>query len=325
MTTLYIDRRNLALRIHGDALIIDENGQRINTIPLKILQRVCIHGDTTLTAQVLGKLGEENIGVLILNGRQQRPTLLMPSPKLDGKRRQSQYAQSQNPQFAQQIAEQWVSQKIAKQIQLLQQFAPQSPISSRLANIAAQIHFSGSLNTLRGLEGATSAQYFGEWQNILLPEWQFTGRNRRPPRDPVNALLSLGYTLLHFEIVKHIYLAGLDPFIGFYHTATHGRESLACDLLEPLRPEYDQWVFQQILEKQNFSPKDFSTTAQGCTLNKETRLRFYQEYEQLAKSWRSKIHENCRQLLRQLAPNDPDFDSGSLNIIAKPENESQTE
>lgn len=322
MTTLYIDRRNLALRIHGDALIIDENGQRINTIPLKILQRLCIHGNTTLTANVLGKLGAENIGVVILHGLEQRPTLLMPNYKLDGKRRQTQYAQSQNQLFCQKFAEKIVSQKINQQIKLLNQISPQ--YSTIIQQMTLHIPFSGSLNSLRGLEGAAAAQYFAAWQQILPSKWQFTGRNRRPPRDPINALLSLGYTLLHFEMVKFIYLCGLDPFIGFYHAPEHGRESLACDLLEPLRPEYDAWVLQQFLEKQTFSEKDFNTTAKGCQLNKEARIRFYREYEALAKSWRVKMYEICRQMLRTLNPQDIAFDTGSLKIIDPPPQEPYT-
>ncbi|MDK4681156.1 CRISPR-associated endonuclease Cas1 [Kingella negevensis] len=318
MTTLYIDRRNLTLNTHGDALTIHENDQHINTLPLKIIERICIHGDISLTAKVLGKLGDENIGVMILSGRQQRPTLLMPNWKLDGKRRQMQYQQSQNAAFCQKLAEKLVLQKITQQIALLNEITPLSNQIDSLKQIATQIPFSMTINILRGLEGAAAAQYFGAWQDALPSSLQFSGRNRRPPRDPINSLLSLGYTLLHFEMVKHIQLCGLDPFIGFYHVAEHGRESLACDLLEPLRPEYDRWVLAQF-RQQTFRDHYFSTSAQGCTLQKAARLRFYQEYEKWVKSWRVHIHENCRGLLRELCPTAPELYSGSLKIIENDE------
>ena len=198
MTTLYIDRKNLTLRADGEALVCYENTERIATVPLKVLQRVCIHGDLTLSAKVLGKLGETGIGVLVLNGRKKRPALMLPNWKLDGKRRVAQY------------------------------------------------------------------------------------------------------TLLHFDIVKHLYLSGLDPFIGYYHQPEHGRESLACDLLEHLRSQCDAWVlslfYQQIL-----IPADFSTTAQGCMMSKNARIKFYPSYEQAAKQWRNHIHRLCADYLAILA------------------------
>lgn len=324
MTTLYIDRRHLSLDIQGDALVFYEDNQRIQTVPLKVLERICIHGNLTLNARVLGKLGEENIGIVVLSGRQQRPTLLMPNYKLDGKRRQRQYAQSQNLQFIQLFSQNIVQEKINKQIQLLSHISAHPNTISFLNQIVQQIPFADTIQALRGLEGVAAAHYFEAWQAHLSPEWQFHSRNRRPPRDPINALLSLGYTLLHFELVKHIYLCGLDPFIGFYHVAEHGRESLACDLLETLRPEYDQWLWAHI-QQNTFSPSDFSTNAQGCTLNKEARLRFYQHYEILAKTWRPKFHQQCRQLLAQFSPHDPDCALGELKIIENPTEEEMEE
>lgn len=247
MATLYLDRKNLTLRADGDALVCYENDERMATVPLKVLQRVCIRGDITLSAKVLSKLGEAGVGVLILNGRQNRPALMLPNWKLDGKRRVAQYALSQD----------------------------------KVASLAA-------------------ARYFSAWTIILPENWHFTGRNKRPPRDPLNATLSLAYTLLHFDIVKHLYLSGLDPFIGYYHQPEHGRESLACDLLEYLRSQCDVWVlslfYQEIL-----TPEDFSTTAQGCLMSKNARIKFYPAYEATAKQWRSHIHQLCANYLAILA------------------------
>ena len=83
MTTLYIDRKNLTLRADGDSLVCYENGERTATVPLKVLQCVCIRGDLTLSAKVLGKLGEADICVLVLKGRLKRPALMLPNLKLD--------------------------------------------------------------------------------------------------------------------------------------------------------------------------------------------------------------------------------------------------
>ena len=94
------------------------------------------------------------------------------------------------------------------------------------------------------MEGAAQAAYFRAYCSLFAEALAFNGRNRRPPRDPVNACLSLGYTLVHFEAARAAYAAGLDPFLGFFHEIAFGRESLACDLMEPVRPLVDAWLWE---------------------------------------------------------------------------------
>jgi len=108
-------------------------------------------------------------------------------------------------------------------------------VSKRLATSIASVDQQDSTASLRGLEGAGASAYFEGFADLLPDRLKFSGRNHRPPRDPVNAMLSLGYTLLHAEAVLALYGAGLDPFIGFHHGLDFGRESLACALVEPLR------------------------------------------------------------------------------------------
>ena len=95
----------------------------------------------------------------------------------------------------------------------------------RLEGMIGQIDAQASIASLRGLEGAAAASYFEALSEILPERLHFSGRNRQPPRDPVNALLSLTYTLLHAEAVLALYGAGLDPYVGFYHALDFGRES----------------------------------------------------------------------------------------------------
>jgi hypothetical protein len=145
--------------------------------------------------------------------------------------------------------------------------------------------------SLRGLEGAGAAAYFEGFADLLPERLKFSGRNRRPPRDPVNAMLSLGYTLLHAEAVLALYGAGLDPFVGFYHALDFGRESLACDLVEPLRVEVDQHALM-LFRSEKLRAEDFSTTESGCLLGKAGRARFYAEWEPLAARLRKLLAES---------------------------------
>jgi CRISPR-associated protein Cas1 len=127
---------------------------------------------------------------------------------------------------------------------------------------------------LMGLEGAAAAAYFRTVSAALPPRWNFSGRNRRPPRDPVNSLLSLTYVLAGSEISRILRDRGLDPFVGFLHGLQDGRESLMLDVLEPLRPMLDRFVFS--LLDSTVTPEDFTRSPRdGCRLQRNGRTRFY--------------------------------------------------
>lgn len=165
------------------------------------------------------------------------------------------------------------------------------------------------LAALRGLEGSAANLYFSAFAALVPASLHFKGRNRRPPRDPVNAVLSLAYTLLHAEAVLAAHAAGLDPAIGFYHQPSYGRESLASDLVEPLRPDVDRWVLR-LFNKQTLRADDFTNSAQtGCLLGKAGRTRFYQEWESQAESMRHALQAQCRDILRVIYPTAESEDS----------------
>jgi len=136
----------------------------------------------------------------------------------------------------------------------------------------------------------------------VKPSLKFTGRNRRPPRDPLNAVLSLGYTLLRADIVLALYGAGLDPYIGFFHGLSFGRESLAVDLIEPLRPSLDRFAVE-LFSSGQLRPENFAISQQGCMLGKAGRTRFYPLYEEAAEGFRKRINQSAYDLVNLLRPN----------------------
>jgi CRISPR-associated protein Cas1 len=139
-----------------------------------------------------------------------------------------------------------------------------------------------SLANIRGYEGAAAAAYFGAYVHLFAESLQFNGRKKRPPPDPVNVCLSLGYTLLHYDAVRACHTVGLDAMLGFFHDVSFGRESLACDLMEPLRPLMDRWVWQLFKDRQ-LRPEHFSFDVGGrCQMNKAGRQIFYGFYESQA-------------------------------------------
>ncbi|MBU1664742.1 MAG: CRISPR-associated endonuclease Cas1 [Gammaproteobacteria bacterium] len=180
---------------------------------------------------------------------------------------------------------------------LSQTLSVASPVNEKSAFEKEESHL--AIASLRGLEGAAARAYFQGLAALFPPALEFNGRNRRPPRDPVNACLSLGYTLLHFDAVRACHLAGLDPLLGFYHRPSFGRESLASDLIEPLRPHLDRQVWH-LFRDRTLRDDHFSRDGQACLLGKAGRAAFYQDYETHAAATRRLLLRQCRILAKHL-------------------------
>jgi CRISPR-associated protein Cas1 len=138
-----------------------------------------------------------------------------------------------------------------------------------------------SLEAVRGLEGSAAATYFGHFASMLKKsgvDFDFTGRNRRPPRDPVNALLSLGYSMLAKEFSGICHVVGLDPFLGFYHQPRYGRPALALDLMEEFRPLIADSVAISLLNRHEVDDHDFVHSSKGVFLNEKGRRAFWEAY-----------------------------------------------
>ncbi|MDP2824004.1 MAG: CRISPR-associated endonuclease Cas1 [Sulfuritalea sp.] len=298
MTSLYVDRRGVELKADGEALVFHENGVRCGTVPLAPLSRVFLRGDVTLSASLLGKLGERGIGVVVLSGRKGVPTLLLGRPHNDAARRVAQYRLSLDAGFCLGFSRAIVEAKLRAQRALIAERReedlrwryPLTVCLERLDNCLAEVDAQPGIAALRGLEGAGAAAYFQGYQELFAERLHFSGRNRRPPKDPVNAVLSLSYTLLHAEAAIALYGAGLDPFIGFYHALDFGRESLACDVVEALRPQADRFVLG-LFRGETLRPEDFSQADGACLLGKAGRARYYAAWETAAEALRRALTE----------------------------------
>ena len=287
MGTLYLDRRNLNLRLDGKRLVIEEPDARPRGVPLALLERVVLRGLVQFDSGVLGALAEQGASMVCLSARHSRRTAILLGPGHgDARRRLAQYQLALDPAARLPLARALIAGKLRAQIRLL------DAALARRSDVRKPLH--DALETLRrllpdvagatdrdallGLEGAGAAAHYAALAALFPPALNFTGRNRRPPRDPVNACLSLGYTLLHFEAVRAAHGAGLDPLLGFYHEPAYGRESLACDLIEPLRPRLDGWVWS-LFHERRLRVADFQFDKGACLLDKAGRQTFYAGYE----------------------------------------------
>lgn len=313
MSSLYVDRRDVHLQHDAGAIAFYENGQRTATVPLAPITRVILRGKVTLEAGLLGHLGERGIGLLFLTGRQGRPSLLLGRAHHDTRRRVAQTRRSLDPDFCLHYARQLVHHKIEGQLQWFEQLRTHYPRHRLpLTHALRQLHEhqcrlpqTTHLDSLRGLEGAAAASYFAGLRAIVPDSLGFNDRNRRPPRDPFNALISLTYTLVMAEIAMALHIAGYDPCIGYYHQISHARESLACDLLEPLRPLTDALCLRMVAS-QTLTASHFNTTDAGCLLGKAGRTHYYAAYEEGALPLRRAITAQIKALARHVSPELPE-------------------
>lgn len=173
-----------------------------------------------------------------------------------------------------------------------------------------------SLAGLLGWEGRAASLYFSAFSSMLktgaLPDFQFANRNRRPPKDPVNAMLSFAYALLAKECLVALWGEGLDPWWGLYHQARHGRPALALDLMEPFRPVVADSVVLTAINTGMVGPRDFVANANGCAMKPNGRKAFLRAWEQRLDqlythpefdyrcSWRTILRIQARLLARWL-------------------------
>jgi len=315
MSTLILDRSDLEIRLDGEALALYEPAGRRGTVPLKLLDRVVMQGGIKLDAGVLTKLAEAGVATLLLSKRHsKRVAIVLGLAHNDAGIRLAQSRRVFDPDWCAAWAARQVRAKTRAQIRLLQDALAshpdqRKPLTDALGSLRAA-HINLAENPpesarLRGLEGAAARAYFQGLAALFPPALEFSGRNRRPPRDPVNACLSLGYTLLHFDAVRACHMAGLDPLLGFYHRPSFGRESLASDLIEPLRPHLDRQVWR-LFRDRTLREDHFTRDGQACLLGKAGRAAFYQDYEAHAAATRRLLLRQCRILGKHLkAEGDP--------------------
>jgi len=312
MATLLLDRAHLEVTCDGDALALYEGGVRRGSVPLKLLDRCVIQGASTrLDSGVLLKLAEAGVTTVLLSPRMQRRVALVLGPAHnDAGVRLAQSQRVLDDGHCRQWARDVVRAKLRRQRRVLARWQAARPdVRKPLTDAAAAVDralqslhddaAAPALQQLRGIEGAAARAHFGGLAAVLPPALGFTGRNRRPPRDPANALLSLGYTMLHVEAVQACHRAGVDPLLGYYHRPSIGRESMASDLMEPLRPNVDHWVWQMLRDR-SLRADHFTTDRGACLLGKAGRGIFYAAWADAAQPWRRWLRGVAGGVARQL-------------------------
>ncbi len=288
MPSLYLTEQGAKLKKEGQRLIVTKDEQKIADLPLIKLESVLIYGNIQISTQAMRILLNSGVETAFFTINGKLIGRLVPMASKNNILRIEQYRKSVKNDFALEIAKKLVMAKIQNCIKVLKHFLSNhsdSEISSSVKELNRwdeRIIRKNRVNTLLGVEGSGSMKYYDAYKRTFLNELKFNGRNRRPPTDEVNALLSFGYTILGNEMISLVNGKGFDPYIGFYHGIHYGRPSLALDMLEPFRPEVDLFVMKltnlKILKKTDFEKRDG-----GVYLKKTPMKIFFVHYEKWIK------------------------------------------
>ncbi len=306
MPPLYIVQQNTKIRIRnrrlqverdlspdaapaGDVLDIPPGAAQSETllsVPLGQVSQVVLFGNIGLTTPAIDALLSQQSEVVFLTQRGEYRGRLMGPLTPHVPLRRAQYAALEAPDLCLGLAKAFVKAKLVHQRALLlrntrEERPPQVESSAaRLNQSLDDLPHKTALSSLRGLEGASTAAYFSGLRAFFDPVWKFDNRNRRPPADPVNVLLSLGYTLLTQTAQAAVEAVGLDPYAGFLHEYVYNRPALALDLMEEFRPVIDGLVMW-ICRSGQVTPADFSPgpPERPVILSDEGKKRFIQAYE----------------------------------------------
>jgi CRISPR-associated protein Cas1 len=290
MPPLYVTAQNSKIRLANQRLQVESGGsgetQVLASLPIGQVTQVVVFGNVGLTTPAIQRLLGAEIEVIFLSedgvylGRLE--SRLTPHVPL----RQAQYQGLQEPGFKFAMAKGFVQAKLSHQRALLQRHNRErgdAEIASAIDALGRSLDSlpgKANLHSLLGLEGSATAAYFNGLRRLFDPSWNFKDRNRRPPRDPVNVLLSFGYTLMTNLARSAVEAVGLDPYAGFLHEIAYNRPALGLDLLEEFRPVVDGLVLWCLNGKQ-IEPEDFSPgpSERPVILSQEAARKFAAAFE----------------------------------------------
>ena len=248
LNTLYVTGKNRYLSLDGEIVVIFDKQEEIGRIPLHNLQGIVTFGYTGASPALMGVCAERNIELTFMSGNGRFLARVTGEVKGNVILRKQQYRISENPYESIRYARNFITGKVYNSRWILERAIRDYPMRVDTERLKEKSHFLyQSLENIRscedssillGLEGEAASVYFSVFDELILQQkdsFYFHGRNKRPPLDRVNAMLSFAYSLLAGMCGSALEGVGLDPYVGFYHADRPGRISLALDLMEELR------------------------------------------------------------------------------------------
>ncbi|MCD8051832.1 MAG: type I-C CRISPR-associated endonuclease Cas1c [Clostridiales bacterium] len=288
LNTLYVTTPKGYLSLDGETVVLLQEQHELGRVPLHNLEGIVCFGYKGVSPALMGACAERGVGLCFLTQHGRFLARINGPVRGNVLLRETQYCRAMDERQSLDIAKsfllgkiyngRWCLERVKRDHAMrVDQEALGGAIEQMLQSLAS-LEGAETRSELMGIEGIAAKAYFGAFPQMILRNedvFTFDGRNRRPPLDPVNAMLSFAYTLLGNEITGALESVGLDPAVGFLHTVRPGRSSLSLDLLEELRaPLADRFVVTQI-NLGVFTEKDFAKKENGAVfLTDEARKRF---------------------------------------------------
>jgi len=272
LNTLYVTRQDAYLHKERETVVIKQGNEKLGQFPTLALEGIFCFGRVSVSPWLMGYCAENGIGIVFYNeygrylarveGRHTGNVLL--------RRRQFRWADDE--QNTAKIARLIVAAKIANSRSLflreLRNHGENISLNVAAVSLSAsmrRVKIAQSLDEIRGVEGDAASVYFAAFNDLIRDSaFTFDMRSRRPPTDPVNALLSFTYSLVTQDCVSALYGVGLDPYVGFLHRDRPGRVSLALDLIEEFRAPWADRLVLTLINRRQIQTKDFVTEASGA-------------------------------------------------------------
>jgi CRISPR-associated protein Cas1 len=308
---LVIDKRETTIRYRAGSLFIESAGRDTRRAPLKQLEQVIVYGNPLAETNVWRSLAAEGIPTVLLSARGKPEVAMIGSglaTQLPLRRLQHRCADDQPA--ALKLAKRFIALKLESYdlpiATLATMEGSDQPVRSdfiaQRTQAMANLETEQDINAAMGVEGAVAHAWFALLAGHLPAKWKFSGRNRRPPQDPVNALLSLGYTLMHSELRLILMAGGFDPSLGFLHQSYPGRESLVLDFAEIFRSAIDDFVIKMMLGDLFDDSSFYYRSDEGCRLSKVARPRFFKAWADLRDNWPRPANRDADPLDWPVAP-----------------------
>ena len=272
----YVLRQGATIGKSGDNLTVKVKGKLENTIRLLDISSLSLYGNAQVTAQALSVLMDRGIPVCHFSYGGWLRGVTTGQTHKNIELRMKQFAAAMNDRASLELAQDIVSAKIRNGTVMLRRNNPglHPTALAEMQRLAGFVRSADSLQALLGIEGTAARIYFANFSGMLktdLAEFDFHARNRRPPADPVNAVLSFLYSMLMRQVVTTLLAVGFDPYLGFYHQPRYGRPSLALDMAEEFRPIVADSVAITLFNNDELKPHDFVKRSGAVSLTQPGR------------------------------------------------------
>ena len=279
LNTLYITSPSRYLSLDGENVVVLEKDEEVGRVPLHNLEAIVTCGYTGASPALMGACAQRHIGLTFLSGNGRFIARVTGEVYGNVTLRKEQFRVSDNTGSSIKIARNCIAGKVYNARWILERAARDYPArldaeklkgkSAFLAQSLKKIRTCEDAAALRGFEGEAASVYFSCFDDLILQQkdaFSFHGRNRRPPTDAVNAMLSFVYTLLTSMCAGALETVGLDPYVGFFHTDKPGRKSLALDMVEEMRSVMGDRFVLTLINKKVVREKDFFRKENGAVL-----------------------------------------------------------